>query len=101
MIRICNRCGESKRYIDYYFCSGKPRSECKTCTIRRNIIYQRQVKAWKSRYETDEARKIYMRAYYHKNKQKFAKYREDFRLRYPDYYKDYFRKRKEKNTGEV
>ncbi len=56
---------------------------------------------WKTRYGDDDARRTYMRSYYSKNKDKFAKYREDFRLKFPGYHKEYARKRKELNTDGV
>lgn len=42
-----------------------------------------------------------MRDYYEKNKDKFAKYRTEFKERYPEYYKQYFRARKEKKNARV
>ncbi len=103
-LKICTLCNKTKEAdIDFYLCGGKYRSECKTCTIRKNVAYQRRVKSWKYRYGSEEERKLYMRTYYHKNKNKFAKYREEFRDKYPGYYKEYFRTRKEKEDrqGEV
>lgn len=84
---------------DYYLCAGRWRSECKMCTIKRNVRYQKKTKAWKHRYVDDDARRLYMREYYAQNREKFAKYRAEFKERYPDYYKDYFRARKEKNSA--
>ena len=46
-----------------------------------------------------EANKRNCRKYYEKNKAKFAEYRKAFRERHPDYFKDYFRAKKEKNGG--
>lgn len=95
MIKTCTRCHEEKdREQDFYLCAGKWRGECKACTIKRNVRYQRKVKAWKHRYVDDETRRLYMREYYEKNKDKFAQYRKEFRDRYPEYYKEYFRNRK-------
>ncbi len=97
-IKICSCCYEPKLSLkDFYLCSGKWRSECKACTIRRNSRYQRLNESWKTRFPDDESRREYMRTYYKNNKDRFAKYREDFRLRYPDYYREYFRNRKNKN----
>jgi hypothetical protein len=91
-IKICSQCSVSKSLVDFYFCAGQRRSECKACTIKRNVKYQQRVKAWNYRYD-NEARKSYMREYYKKNKAKYSKYRKEFRERYPEYYKDYFKKR--------
>lgn len=96
-LKICSQCHQAKEpMMDFYLCSGRWRSECKMCTIKRNVRYQRKVKAWKHRYVDDDTRRQYMRDYYDKNKEKFARYREEFRSRNPEYYKEYFRKRKEK-----
>lgn len=96
-LKICSQCHRAKEPDrDFYLCSGRWRSECKMCTIKRNVRYQRKVKAWKHRYVDDDTRRLYMREYYDKNKEKFAKYRSEFKERYPEYYKDYFRKRKER-----
>lgn len=96
-MKVCSKCHEEKELRqDFYMCAGRWRSECKKCTIKRNVRYQRKVKSWKYRYSDDISRKLYMRTYYGKNKEKFAKYRADFRTRFPEYYKEYFRKRKEK-----
>lgn len=95
--KICSKCHQAKIAImDFYMCAGRWRSECKACTIKRNVRYQRKVKAWKYRYVDDDTRRLYMREYYNQNKEKFAKYRSEFRIRYPEYYKQYFRKRKER-----
>lgn len=95
-MKICSQCYECK-LIDgeYYLWQGRPRSECKRCTIKRNVRYQKRVKAWRHRYVDEEARRLYMREYYNQNKEKFAKYRSEFKARNPEYYKEYFRKRKE------
>jgi hypothetical protein len=59
------------------------------------MSYQRRTRAWQYREVDEEERKVYMRAYYNKHKERFAKYRTQFRLRYPDYYKEYFKRKKE------
>ena len=93
--KVCSKCGETKQLTaDFYLCSGRWRSECKACTIKRNVKYQRSIQAWKHRYLDDDERNSYMRDYYSKNKEKFAVYREEFRKRYPEYYKNYFRRKK-------
>jgi hypothetical protein len=96
-LKICSKCQQSKASTtEYYLCSGRWRSECKVCTIKRNVKYQKKTKAWKHRYVDDDTRRLYMREYYAKNKGKFAHYRSEFSKRHPDYYKAYFRNRKEK-----
>jgi hypothetical protein len=75
-------------------CQGKRRSECKACTIKKNVRYQNEVQAWKHRFVDNDEQRSYMIEYYAKNKAKFAEYRRKFRERNPGYYKEYSRKRK-------
>ena len=84
---------------DFYLCQGKPRSECKQCTIDKNIRYQKRVKAWKHRFINDEERRSYMTEYYAKNKEKFAEYRLTFKKKYPEYHKEYSRNLKNVKTN--
>lgn len=93
-LRICTKCNAAKLEHDFYLCQGKLRSECKKCTVRKNVIYQRSVEIWKHRFVDPEQQKSYMIDYYSKHKEKFAEYRRKFREKYPDYYKNYARKRK-------
>lgn len=96
-LKICAKCHEAKDTGTCFYCyKGVYRSECKKCSIKRNGRHQFKNKTWKEREVDREARRVYMRAYYQKNKAKFAEYREEFREKYPDYYKQYFRKKKEK-----
>jgi hypothetical protein len=93
--KICSKCNSPKSAdTDFYRCQGKMRSECKACTIRKNVHYQKQTKAWLHRFVDDDEQRSYMVDYYSKNKEKFAEYRRKFKERYPDYYKEYTRKRK-------
>ena len=94
-LKICTRCNQAKiAHMDFYMCQGKWRSECKRCTINKNVRYQKRVKAWKYRYVDHDEQKSYMVDYYAKNKDRFAGYRKKFKEKYPDYYKEYSRKRK-------
>lgn len=93
MNRKCSRCCKTKEISDFYAYQGKPRGECKKCSIKRNVKHQRRVKAWYGR-DYEESRRAYMRAYYENNKEKFARYRQTFRERHPDYYRDYADRRK-------
>ena len=93
----CSKCRKQKiLHLDFYMCKGRYRSECKACTIKRNVAHQKEKRTWLDREVDEEARKAYMREYYAENKGKFAEYRKVFRMKYPEYYKEYFRKRKEK-----
>jgi len=93
-LKICSRCNCAKTEDCFYLCLGKIRSECKACTIRKNVKYQRQTKAWMHRFVDNDGQRSYMVDYYSKNKERFAAYRRKFREKYPEYYKEYARKRK-------
>jgi hypothetical protein len=80
--------------MDFYMCQGRWRSECKACTIAKNVRYQRRIKAWQHRFVDNDNQRSYMAEYYANNKEKFAEYRRKFKERNPDYYKEYSRKRK-------
>lgn len=93
--KVCTMCLETKDETkDFYRCSGYFRSECKACTVRRNVRYQRKVQAWKNRFVDGDERRSYMIEYYAKNKEKFAEYRKKFKEKYPDYYRNYFHEHK-------
>lgn len=94
-LKICSKCNSEKiAETEFYRCRGILRSECKECTIKKNVIYQRRVKAWMNRFVDEDEKRSYMVDYYSKNKEKFAEYRRKFRERYPEYHKEYARKRK-------
>lgn len=94
-LKICSRCNCAKiASTSFYRCQGKMRSECKACTISKNVRYQKQTQAWMHRFVDEEGKRSYMVDYYSKNKAKFVEYRRKFRERNPDYYKDYTRRRK-------
>jgi len=94
-LKICSKCNCAKiSHMDFYMCQGKWRSECKACTIRKNVRYQKRTKAWMHRFVDNDEQRSYMVDYYAKNKEKFAEYRRKFKEKYPDYYKEYSRKRK-------
>lgn len=94
-MKICTRCNKAKIiHMDFYMCQGKYRSECKMCTIKKNVKHQKKTKAWKHRYLDNDEKRSYMVDYYAKNKDKFAEYRRKFKERYPNYYKEYNQRRK-------
>jgi hypothetical protein len=94
-LKICSKCNAAKPAEgNFYVCRGQMRSECKACTISRNVIHQQRTKAWMHRFVDDEEKRSYMVDYYSKNKEKFAEYRRKFKERYPGYHKEYNRKRK-------
>src|SRR3982751_595156 len=95
-LKICSKCNSAKPAEgNFYTCQGQMRSECKACTIRKNVIYQKRTKAWLHRFIDNDEQRSYMVDYYSKNKAKFAEYRRKFKERYPEYHKEYNRRRKE------
>ena len=93
--KTCSRCFCKKiLHMDFYMCQGVYRSECKKCTIKKNVAYQKRVGRWKERFIDEDDRKAYMKKYYEANKEKFAAYREAFRNKNPEYYKLYARNKK-------
>lgn len=96
IVKTCKSCAQEKNLeTDFYICQGSARSDCKACTIKKNVAYQKQRKAWMHRFVDSEQQKSYMVDYYARNKEKFAEYRRKFRERYPGYHKEYARKRKD------
>ncbi len=92
----CQKCFEEKILEkDFYTSKGKFRSDCKKCTVKRNVEYQRSLKTWMHRFVDEDQKRLYMHEYYANNKEKFAEYRRKFREKYPSYHKDYCRKRRQ------
>lgn len=98
MNKKCRKCFKQKKLTDFYSYNGKPRGECKQCTIKNNVAYQKRTEAWKHRFLDDEKTKPYMKEYYSKNKEKFAGYRTKFREKNPQYYREYLMKKR--NPGD-
>ena len=93
-IKICSRCMQAKdREKDFYVCVDKIRSECKACTIRKAIRYQKKLRKWNPKGQQSRELRAYMINYYSKNKEKFAEYRRKFKVKYPGYYKKYNKKK--------
>ena len=94
-IKICRRCKfKGIKTRDFYTTNGRFRNECKACTVKTNVKYQKKKKVWLHRFVDGDENKSYMVDYYSKNKEKFAEYRRQFKERYPQYYKEYAWKRK-------
>ncbi len=93
--KVCSKCMKEKiLHMDFYMCQGKYRSECKSCTIKKNVAYQRRVGNWKERFIDLEERREYMKKYYAANKERFALYRASFKKKNPEYHKLYARSKK-------
>jgi len=89
--RICKKCGVEKDLQEgFYFISGYYRHTCKKCTIKKLGKQQKEKQSWKFKEKDQDQINAYQREYYKKNPQKFAKYREAFRKKYPGYHKDYY-----------
>lgn len=93
-LKICSKCNTAKDSDSFYSSKGKIRSECKACTIKKNVYYQKKTKSWKNRFIDSDEKRSYMVDYYAKNRDKFAEYRKTFREKHPEYFKLYSRKRK-------
>jgi hypothetical protein len=91
----CSKCHKSKIiHMDFYMCQGKYRSECKMCTIKKNVKHQKKTKAWRHRFVDNDEKRLYSVEYYANHKEQFAEYRRKFKERYPNYYKEYHQRRK-------
>lgn len=100
MKKTCSQCNAVKdSLLDFYSSKGNIRSECKKCTSKRNVLYQKEHKTWRNRNVDEESKKTYMSNYYQNNKEKYAKYRSEFKAKHPDYYKEYSRTYKDKKRS--
>lgn len=88
--KCCTTCYILKEESEFYRCSGLLRGECKECVIKKNVAHQNKTKPWRSKTADKEKRRAYQRDYYAKNKDRFLKYRTDFKQRHPNYYKEYY-----------
>ncbi len=86
----CSLCDELKIKENDFYCSGGIfRAECKRCTIKKNIATSKIKQPWKTRFASEEERKVYAKAYYAKNRDQFKIYRDEFKRKNPEYYKEY------------
>jgi hypothetical protein len=100
MIKICSHCGRPKNQdADFYVCSGRIRAECKQCTIRKVVHYQKKLRVWRLENVNPLELREYMHEYYAKNKDKFAEYRRRFNEKYPGYYKRYNKGSRKNRSG--
>ena len=100
MNKKCTKCGIDKdSETEFYLCSGVYRTECKKCTIAKNVIYQRKKNEQHSGDKDKIYRRKYMREYYAKNKEKFQVYRDKFSKNHPGYYNQYYKSSKDKKKA--
>jgi len=92
--KTCSKCGKEKALENYYTSKGKTRGQCKKCIIRQNVRHQQETRSWENRVIDKEARRAYMKVYCEKNKAKISENNRQFRLKNPDYYKEYARNQK-------
>lgn len=88
--KCCTTCFVPKPLDEFYRCSGILRGECKECVIKKNVAHQQKTKPWRNKKIDKMKKRKYHRDYYEKNKEKFLKYRTDFKQRHPNYYKEYY-----------
>ena len=97
-MKMCSRCEEVKcKITDFYMCAGKFRSECKACTIKKNISYQQEKKKIPQDQIKLMKREAYMKSYYAQEnvRKKYVHYRKKFRDKHPGYFKIYGQKLRE------
>ena len=91
----CNKCGITKNIVkEFYICQNAVLTHCKKCVIKRNNAYALKKQPWKDRWLDIEKYNAYQRDYYHKNPEKFAAYRAEFKKNHPTYNKDRLAKKK-------
>lgn len=94
-LKRCTVCKVEKKVPkDFYYSKGIIRSACRKCTIRRNLAYQKRTESWKHRFVDEAKQRSYMVDYYARNKDKFVEYRRQFKIRRPNYFRDYERDRR-------
>ena len=98
--KMCGKKGEEE--TDFYCSCGAVRGECKECSIKRSYLVQKREKSWLER-NMSEDRSVYMKEYYQKNKERFARNRKAFVDNNPNYYREYYHKRKlaQNNAGDT
>lgn len=90
----CTSCEKVKeKRLDFYLQGNSYTSECKACRIKRSSAYAKKAQPWKKKSKDREAYNKYAREYYAKNKERFKKYRDNFKNQFPEYHKEYYRKR--------
>ena len=95
-LKRCSKCHQYKdESKDFYVCLGTIRGECKKCTVKRNVSYQKKNKSWRNRFVDEERQRSYMVDYYAKNKEKFAEYKRKFKEKNPDYFREWHMRKKE------
>lgn len=94
--KFCKLCLTEKEITDFYFYKTYARSECKSCSKKKNAIYQKKREGWRSKFATVEEKRAYMRQYYADNKEKYREYRETFSSKHPNYLRERAIRKKEK-----
>lgn len=96
----CSKCGVWKLKLkDFYLNKGFIRPSCKECFKKQTAAYAKKNRALRmelglnDNYSKD--RLAYQRAYYHNNRGKYTNYRQKFVQSHPEYYKMYYRARRD------
>lgn len=90
-IKVCSKCKLELELDNFYLC-GKDKnapyykSECKKCSIERNLIYQ---KLHKKKKTLTKKQRDAAKTYYKQNKERWKLYRQRFLEKHPGYYKSY------------
>lgn len=99
LTKVCTVCHQDKDLSQFYCYKGHYRGECKKCKGKKNVAQSKRRATQKSELDKEQTR-IYARAYYARNKQKFEEYRKTFSERHPDYHKMYARAKKERQPND-
>lgn len=83
-VKTCTRCGESKPIDEFYLSRGKPRSSCKSCTLKSNADWRSRnpdvVAEGKRRWARENRDKVLanQRAYRDANRDKYTAYQAEY-----------------------
>lgn len=93
-MKKCTLCRKEKSLDDFYLCGKRYKSECKSCTKKRNRAKRAAVAYYKGRYGT-LSYLDYQKEYYKNNKDRLLAKRREWEAAHPDYYKNYAERRRE------
>ena len=94
--RACKKCGEIKNsQADFYHNPRCIIGTCKKCMSLAAITRQRRKRQLYGTREPTDRERERSKAYYAAHKEQFKVYRERFLKKYPDYFKKYYRARRD------
>lgn len=99
MLKICTKCSKEKEITDFYKCSGKYKSECKACTVKGVMKYSKTYRE-ENRDEFNAKRRKWTKKHYANNRELYAKWRAAFKANNPDYYRNYYATKRNRNNND-